>query len=275
MTINSGSLNDSSSAFDPNLIRFCHQLADASRKIALDYFGKPNLDLDIELKSDQSPVSLADKAIERCLRQMINDNYPGHQILGEEFGHTGNSDAQWQWNLDPIDGTKSFISGNVCFGTLIGLSEFNKPVFGMIDLPALDKRYVGYGNDNQQSFCNDVAIKTRPTNDLSSAIAMTTSPDFFSEDEYKQYQRVSKQCGIRVFGGDCYAYSLLAGGFIDVVMEAGLKSHDIMALIPVIQGAGGIITDWQGKALNPNNANHQVLACSNALIHEKCLALIH
>ncbi len=247
-----------------NIEGFSNQLADQAREIALKYFRKT---LTVENKSDNSPVSIADKEIEQTLRSMIASEFPDHGILGEEF-ETKSADSDYLWVIDPIDGTKSFICGHPSFGALISLLKSDQPVLGIIEIPAMGERWLGI--DEKGTFFNGNQVHTKTTQRLSDGICCATGPDFFKQDELPIYNQVSQHGSFRLFGGDCYNYGLLASGHVDVVMEAGLKPFDFMALIPVIANAGGIVTDWQGNEMTLESCG-QILACANEDLHKQCL----
>lgn len=256
-------------AADPSmdeLQRFANQLADAARPIAREYFRQP---LTIESKADLSPVTIADRAIESELRQLIEDRYPGHGILGEEFvARAGN---HYTWVLDPIDGTRSFITGMPLFGTLIALLQDGQPVLGVIDFPALSERWTGMVGQATRHLGN--VVRTSAVGSLADASCYSTSPDMFQGEDLGKFSRLSAQVGMRRFGGDCYAYALLASGHCDLVAEAGLQPYDFLSLVPVIEGAGGRISDWQGRALTLAS-DGRVLAAANESLWEQALALL-
>jgi myo-inositol-1(or 4)-monophosphatase len=202
-----------------------------------------------ELKRDASPVTIADRTAEQAMRAVLRERFPEHGILGEEFG-LERPEAAWRWVLDPIDGTRAFITGRPTFGTLIGLLRDGVPVLGIIDQPVTGERWVGVageltrftGRMGGQAGC-------RPCPELNRAELSCTSIDMYTADELMRWQRLRDAVGRVYFGGDCYAYGLLALGQIDVVAEADLKVWDWAALAPVVEGAGGRITDWQGQSL--------------------------
>ena len=241
-----------------------NQLADQAREISLSYFRTP---LDIESKSDNSPVSIADKLIEKTMRDKINSVFPEHGILGEEYEQQ-HSDSEYLWVVDPIDGTKSFVTGRPTFGCLIALLHHGAPLLGVIEMPALKERWIGINAES--AIFNGCTTHTNSTEKLSDAVTACTGVDFFNATELPLFDYLSKQGKFRVFGGDCYNYGLLASGFVDIVMESDLKPFDYMALIPVIESAGGIVTDWQGAALTLDSSG-QVLACANNALHQQCL----
>jgi len=247
---------------DTELASFFNDLADASRRIAMTHFRS---DFDFEQKQDLSPVTIADRAIEHELRRLISIRFPGHGILGEETGSTPGD--RYTWYLDPIDGTKSFISGMPLFGTLIALADEKQGevVAGMIDMPALKERW--YGASHGTTFNNAPARVSRAVK-LEEAQIYTSSPDFFSPEDWGRYDALSRKAMFRRFGGDCYQYGLLASGHCDLVVECSLKSFDFMALVPVIEGAGGVIRDWAGEPLTPNSDGRVVAAANDALLQQ-------
>ena len=241
-----------------------NHLADQARDIALNYFRQP---LDIESKSDNTPVSIADTSIEKTLRDTINSVFPDHGVLGEEY-ETKHTNSDYLWVIDPIDGTKSFVTGHPTFGCLIALLHHNSPILGIIEMPALTERWVA--TENKFAYLNGSRVQTSKTQTLAHGVTACTGVDFFNSDELPIFNYLSKQGKFRMFGGDCYNYGLLASGHIDVVMESDLKPFDYMALIPVIENAGGIVTDWQGEKLTLDSSG-QVLACANVSLHQQCL----
>lgn len=247
---------------------FAESLADAAAPIALRYFRTP---LAITTKVDMSPVTKADQEIETFIRRRIRDRFPEHGLLGEEHGRElGSTDLTWV--IDPIDGTKSFITGMPTFGTLIALLEGETPVLGVIDHPVLRERWVGKASF--PSLYNGQPCRTRACTRLTDAVLYATTPDIFEGQTRVAFERVSSSARLRRFGGDCYAYALLASGFVDAVVEAQLKPYDYMALVPVIEGAGGIITDWAGKRL-ALESDGRVIAAGTASLHRELLARLN
>ena len=206
-----------------------------------------------ERKADASFVTEADRAAEAAMRAILEMERQQDGIHGEEYGVTRESAAR-QWVLDPIDGTTSFIAGRPIFGTLIALMQDGWPVIGVIDQPVLKERWAS--RVGEATTLNGRAIRTRPCPELSGAVLATTSPNLFGEDEADAFMGLARGVAQRkiVWGGDCYNYGLLGSGHIDVVCEAGLKLHDYAALVPVVEGAGGIMADWQGNPLDAGSA---------------------
>lgn len=246
-------------------LAFAETLADAARPLALSHFRTP---LEVISKLDESPVTIADRAIETALRSMIEDRFPDHGIFGEELGIKPGND--YTWVIDPIDGTKSFITGFPLFGTLISLVHAGKPFCGLIDIPATGERWLGQPGQTRFGLRN---ARASTCERLSEARFYTTSPDMFAGTDAELFARLSQRAKLRRFGGDCYLYGLLSSGHCDIVLETGLQPYDYMALVPVVTGAGGCITDWQGNPLTLNSTG-QVLACATPRLHEEALALL-
>lgn len=218
------------------------------------------------------PVTEADRASETVMRQMIQEAFPDHGIIGEEFG-SQNPDARHVWVLDPIDGTKAFISGLPTWGTLIGLKQDNVPVYGMMHQPFTGERFSGDGKTARLSTASCVqTLKTRACADLANATLMTTSPRLLPEEERVAYERVENLVRLPRYGCDCYAYCVLAAGHVDMVIEAGLKPYDIVALIPIVEGAGGIVTSWTGGSAADGGT---VIASGDRRIHDAALRLLN
>ncbi len=249
-------------------IPFAEQLANASGEVVRRYFRQR---YELELKPDATPVTQADKESERAMRAMIRNTFPDHGVMGEEFGDQ-NVDAEYVWIIDPIDGTKSFIIGRPIFGTLIALTHKGKPVLGIIDQPILGERWVGV--NGHQTYFNNRDAQVRACPYLQDAVMCTTSPHLFSREETKVYNDVRKQVHDTIYGGDCYNYGLLASGTVDVVIEASLKPHDYCAFVPIIENAGGVVTDWQGNPLTLSSSDGRVLACGDKKLHQKILKIL-
>lgn len=230
------------------------------------------------------PVTIADKNAEMVMRKKIRDSFPDHGILGEECGlHVGESGLTWV--LDPIDGTRAFITGLPMWGCLIALFDGVEPVLGVMDQPFLGERYIGTANTthclesrnfaarvegNKRRVDSRQELKTRDCTDLNDAVMMTTSPDMFkSKDEQSAFYRLAAAVRMHRFGGDCYAYCMLARGFVDLVVEAELQPYDIQALIPIVEGAGGVISNWQGESAR---AGGQIVAAATPELHRQVLA---
>ena len=245
-------------------LAFAEDLADAARPIAMRHFRKP---LAVVTKADGSPVTLADRSIEEALRALIAERYPDHGIYGEEFGAELRSST---WVLDPIDGTKSFVTGLPLFGTLIALVEGDHPVLGVIDVPALRERWTG---TREGTHFNGRPVWTSAQRVLAEARLYTTSPDAFSAAGLAAFERLAGRTAMRRFGGDCYAYGLLASGHCDLVVEEGLQPYDFMALVCVVEGAGGVVTDWAGAPLGLYSDGRVIAAATRQLHHDAIRAL--
>jgi histidinol phosphatase-like enzyme (inositol monophosphatase family) len=243
-----------------------NMLADEAGEIVRHYFRTP---FDVISKSDASPVTIADRAIEQRLRDIIEDKRPQDGIFGEEFG-IKQSQNGLTWVLDPIDGTKSFVIGRPTFGTLIALCEDEKPVLGVIDQGVTNERWLGV--KGEQTLYNGEGIKTRACKELANACCGSTTPAMFSGLP-RVYETFDKQTKMMAWGGDCYMYGLLARGFMDVCFEANLSPYDFAALVPVVQGAGGKIAGWDGQELTLQSVG-RVLACGDADLWDQASKLL-
>lgn len=233
------------SDFNETYVDLAHQLADAAAVVTRKYFRSP---FDVETKADASPVTIADKESETAMRELLRRSVPHHACFGEEHGlDFGTGDGQYMWVLDPIDGTKSFITGKPLFGTLISLLYDGAPILGIIDQPILKERWLGVVG--RPSTLNGREIKTRACKEMRLAYLYATTPHMFSGKTESSFNKVRDQVKIPMYGCDCYAYGLLAAGLCDLVIEADLKPYDYMALVPIIKGAGGQVTDWRGNDL--------------------------
>uniref|UniRef100_A0A7N0T8C1 histidinol-phosphatase n=1 Tax=Kalanchoe fedtschenkoi TaxID=63787 RepID=A0A7N0T8C1_KALFE len=250
-----------------------NRLADASGEVIRRYFRSS---FDILDKEDSSPVTIADQKAEEAMVSILQECLPAHAIFGEENGWSCKEEsADYVWVLDPIDGTKSFITGKPLFGTLIALLYKGKPILGIIDQPVLKERWIGISG--RRSTMNGKAVSTRACANLSQAYLDTTSPHLFSCDAVEAFARVRSKVKVPLYGCYCYAYALLASGFVDLVVESGLKPYDFLALIPVIEGAGGVISDWTGQALlweaSPDSqaTSFNVLAAGDERLHRQAV----
>ncbi len=248
-------------------VQLAHALADAARLDTVPLFRTP---LEVTAKLDASPVTVADRSAEASMRRLINLHAPSHGILGEEHGRE-RMDADYLWVLDPIDGTKSFITGSPLWGTLVALLHHGKPVLGLVDMPMLGERW--FASSGQSAQCNGQAVHVSACRDLARARIYSTSPDAFKPVEWAAFDALSRRCALRRFGGDCYIYALLAGGYIDLVIEAGLQPYDYLAVLSLVQAAGGIMTDWQGQALSVDS-DGSVLAAATPELHAQALAAL-
>ena len=257
-----------------DLMSFAHRLGDASATTILPYFRS---DLTVDVKGTQGaafdPVTEGDRAAEATIRSLIEETFPNHAILGEEHG-SKHADSPYRWVIDPIDGTRAFILGLPTWGTLIGLEMHGKPTIGLMNQPFTGDRFWA---DGEASFyrCGSSDIRrliTRTTVSLAEAQMASTHPDMFSTGvEASVYQAIAKSARSCRLGTDCFGYALLAAGLIDLVLEAGLKPYDIVALIPIIEQAGGVVTAWDG-----GEARHggRIIAAANPALHTEALDLI-
>ncbi len=274
MTGNTDSASTSGEAPTRNAVRdwdellgFAEELADIARRVIVPYFRSG---IDVERKGDETPVTAADRKAERAIRQRIAERYPDHGVIGEEFDPT-DSASGLTWVIDPIDGTKSFATGKPTFGSLIALMLDDVPRIGVIEIPALAERWVGAPDSPAR--LNGVPCHARPTVSLAAATVYATTPDMFDRRERRCFDTVSAAARFRCFGGDCYAYGLLAAGHVDIVMEADMAPYDYLALVPVVEAAGGCISDWAGRALGPRSGG-RVLASATPTLHRYILDLI-
>ena len=255
------------------LARFAHRLADASGEAIRPWFRRA---LDVTDKGTGragfDPVTEADREGETVLRRLIREAHPRHGILGEEHGHEPGEDP-FTWVLDPIDGTRAFICGMPQWGTLIALNDGERPILGVLDQPVTRERWVGHsGHAELTAEGKTIRVRTRPCADLSAAVLTTTHPTgYFTADEQRAFQELAGRAKMTRYGGDCYAYALLAMGFIDLVVEAGLKPWDVQALIPIVEGAGGLFTSWNG---GDAQGGGRVIAAGDARVHAEALEVL-
>lgn len=233
-------------------IALAHRLADAARAAILPHY---RTGLTSERKADASPVTLADRAAEEAMRRILKAECPRDAIHGEEFGAEAGSSGR-TWVLDPIDGTTSFLIGRPIFGTLIALVVDGWPVLGVIDQPVLGERWLGA--TGQPTVLNGAPARTRACRELGDATLATTGPHYFDDHDGAHFMGLAAKTDHRrmVMGGDCYNYALLASGHVDIVCEANLKLHDYAALVPVVEGAGGTMCDWNGDPLHAASSGH-------------------
>jgi inositol-phosphate phosphatase/L-galactose 1-phosphate phosphatase/histidinol-phosphatase len=251
-----------------DFVALANNLADAARPIAARYF---RTGVTIDDKSDASPVTIADREAETAMRALLTRHVPEHGVFGEEHG-AERTDAEYVWVLDPIDGTKAFITGLPIFGTLIALLHHGKPVLGIIDQPILGERWLGVAGE--RSTFNGQPIAVRACADLANAYMYSTAPIMFPGEWEKRHAALTQRVKLFRWGGDCYAYGLLASGHVDLVVENSLKLYDFAALVPVVKGAGGLITDWQGSELDMNS-DGSVLAAGDPATHRAASAVLN
>lgn len=236
-----------------HILPFVRQLADKSAAVITPYFGNDNME--VELKADESPVTQADRNAERVMRDLINKAYPSHGIIGEEYGEE-NTDAEFVWVLDPIDGTKTFASGCPLFGTLICLLQGGNPIVGAINQPILNQFCYG---DHKATTCNGKPVQTREISKLEEAVLLTTDiKNIFTYQDRAHFENLA--CRVKMFRtwGDAYGYLLVATGWADIMLDPIMNPWDLLPLIPIINGAGGIITTWDGS--DPKHGNSIVAA---------------
>lgn len=262
----------SGQALDSGRVRLAERLADTARGVVLSHFRGELGDTD---KPDATPVTAADRAAERVMRDMIAEACPGDGVIGEEYAST-DDDAPWVWVLDPIDGTKAFITGKPSFGTLIALMRDGAPVLGLIDMPALGERWLGMAGAAtvRQHARGRETVHTRACADPGRASLCVTGPDTFDTPDRKAaLDRLRAAARVTVYGGDCHNYGLLASGFCDLVADAGMSTYDYAALVPIVDGAGGMISDFDGKPLRTGESD--VLAAGDPALHAAALRAIH
>ena len=243
------------------------RLADAAGVIARRHFRSR---LTIDTKADKSPVTIADREAEAAMRAMLAEAVPDHGILGEEHG-SERLDAEYVWVLDPIDGTQGFATGKPLFGVLIALTHMGRPVMGVIDHPALGERWTGA--TGIATLYNGKPAERRACDSLAQAWMYATSPHMFDAETFPRFEALRQGCLRALYGADCYAYGLLASGHVDLVVEANLKPYDFCALVPVIEGAGGVVTDWAGKPLTITSSG-RVAAAGDARRHKEAIAIL-
>ena len=249
------------------LVALAGRLADAARPVVRRHFRAP---VAVERKSDNSPVTEADRASEAAMREILGAEAPDHGILGEEFGNE-RLDAEWVWVLDPIDGTKSFVTGKPLFGVLIGLAHEGRPALGVIDQPILEERWLG-GPAHPTTF-NGAPARVRACGALDGAWLYTTSPDMFEGEDEVRFGRLAAAARQTLYGTDCYAYGLTAMGLVDLVVEAQTKPYDFWAPAAVVAGAGGLMTDWQGAPLTLES-DGRVIAAGDPRVHAAVLDVL-
>ncbi|MFN7755131.1 MAG: inositol monophosphatase family protein [Holosporales bacterium] len=224
-----------------------------------------------EQKADGTPVTAVDKAVEKALRARITAAFPDHGIDGEEFG-LSNGASPWRWYLDPLDGTKAYLSGSPLFGTLLGLWHGDTPVWGACYLPVPDELYIGHAGG---AWCNETPLRAASLSVLEDAILAATAPEIFNAAEGVRFQQLQQHVRFTRWGGDCSTYTDLAAGRVHVVMEAGLKPQDILPLVPLLTAAGATITDWNGQWLRPGKDTYSTLTSSSKNIHKEALKIIY
>ncbi len=247
---------------------FAHRLADCAGEISLRHFRAP---IDVERKGDLSPVTVADRGAEEALRALVAEHYPAHGVVGEEFG-PHQEDAEFVWIFDPIDGTRAFVSGNPQFGNLVALLQGGTPILGVINMPAQYERWVGargQGTQHRDSR-GQAQVRSRACPRLDQAIFRT---QVLMIKEPEIFKRVQNYVGDTLVGGDCFAFGQIASGWLDMVIDAGLGTFDYLPLVSVVEQAGGLISDWEGKPLGLHS-DGRVLASGDPQLHEAALQML-
>ncbi len=257
---------------EAELIATAAELADAARVATLAHFRSQGLTADTKETDRFDPVTVADRLSEQQMRAILARRRPDDAILGEEFGPKAGTTGL-TWVLDPIDGTRGYLSGTPTWGVLISVRDAKGPIYGLIDQPYIGERFEGgLGRAEVNGPMGRHLLATRPPRPLSDAIVFTTFPEVGTPEDGAAFRRVAARAKLVRYGMDCYAYALIAAGQIDLVIEAGLQAYDVQAPIAVIEAAGGIVTDWQGQ---PCPQGGRVLAAANRAIHAEALALLN
>jgi myo-inositol-1(or 4)-monophosphatase len=250
---------------------FVDELATVSGDAILPLF-RASFALDNKQPGGFDPVTAADRAAENAMRSRIRKAFPEHGIIGEEFGDE-RTDAEYVWVLDPIDGTKSFINGMPTWGTLIGLMRFGEPVFGLMHQPFMRERFSGDGGAARyRGPAGQRALRTRACARLGDALLQTTSPRLMNASDRAKFERVEDAAKLSRYGGDCYAYCMLAAGQVDLVIETELKPHDIIPLLPILAGAGALVTTWEN---GPPQRGGRIVAAGDPRVHQAALAMLN
>ncbi len=256
---------------DPDILRVGHLLADAARRETLKYFRTTDLSTDNKVADGYDPVTVADRAAERAMLDILAQERPDDAVLGEEYGAVSGTSGL-TWVLDPIDGTRGFVSGTPTWGVLIAVGDADGPFFGIIDQPYIGERFIGGpGLATVTGPTGTHKLQTRKSRDLSEATVFTTFPEVGTKAEGAAFAQVSQKARLTRYGTDCYAYALVAAGQVDLVIEASLQAYDLQAPIAVVQAAGGIVTDWQG---GPAHNGGRALAAANPEIHAQALEML-
>jgi histidinol phosphatase-like enzyme (inositol monophosphatase family) len=261
-----------SEAVAAELIATAHELADVARVATLAHFRKPGLSAENKESQRFDPVTVSDRLSEERMRAVLALRRPDDGILGEEFGPVAGTSGL-TWVLDPIDGTRGYLSGTPTWGVLISVRDDAGPFYGIIDQPYIGERFEGgLGISKVTGPTGTLPLGARPARALREAIVFSTFPEVGTADEAAAFRRVAAQAKLVRYGTDCYAYALIAAGQIDLVIEAGLQAYDVQAPIAVIEAAGGVVTDWQGR---PCHGGGRVLAAANRAVHDEAMALLN
>jgi inositol-phosphate phosphatase / L-galactose 1-phosphate phosphatase / histidinol-phosphatase len=253
----------------PEMVALAHEMADKVRPVIRRYFRTR---LAVDAKDDASPVTVADREAEQTMRATIMARFPSHGIRGEEFG-LYQPEAEWVWVLDPIDGTKSFVSGSLAFGTQIALLYEPRPVLGLIDQPITQERWLG--QSGVLTLFNGQPVRASRTETLAAAVVYTSAPDHFGAAQRRRYDQLAKQSRFTRASHDCYAAGLLALGTVDLLLEGNVHDYDILPQMPIVLGAGGVVTDWEGHPLADVSRFDTVLMAANMQLHAAALEALH
>jgi inositol-phosphate phosphatase / L-galactose 1-phosphate phosphatase / histidinol-phosphatase len=260
-------MTEPSTSCPDDLVDLAARLADASRPVLRRWFRS---DVAVDLKGDASPVTRADREAEAAMRAIIERERPADGIIGEEHGAV-REDAEHVWVLDPLDGTRGFVIGKPLFGTLIALVRGGRPILGVIDMPMLGERWIGAAG--RPTLFNGEPARVRACPSLAEARINTTSPAMFKGALKAAFERVRDAAADCHYGGDCYGYGLVASGFLDLTIEASMQTYDYLPLIAVVEGAGGVITDWSGRPLGLGS-DGTVLAAGDPRVHAEAIGLL-
>jgi histidinol phosphatase-like enzyme (inositol monophosphatase family) len=258
-------------AADPALVACAHAMADRAAAATMRFFRTPIVIDNKDGNGGFDPVTAADRAAEQAIAEHLAQVSPDHGLEGEEFGVT-RPDARYRWVVDPIDGTRAFITGSPMWGTLIGLLDRADPIVGLMDQPFTGERFWSDGatSFSRRNRGQPVQMRTRSCASLATAVMMTTDPLLFAPgDERHAFERLRSKVQLTRYGGDCYAYALLASGFVDIIVECGLKPYDIVALIPIVEAAGGKVTEWNGGTAARGGC---ILATGDPSLHDEILS---
>jgi histidinol phosphatase-like enzyme (inositol monophosphatase family) len=251
----------------PELVKFANTVADAARRTSLRYF---RAELELHIKEDGSPVTVADRETERVIRDLLARSYPQHGVFGEEHGWTP-TDCPYTWIVDPIDGTKSYLAGAPTYGMLLALLYDGEPVLGIVDIPALDERWCGVVG--QATIMNGRPVKTRDCRAVEQAVLTVISPDRIESGDRPAVDELSRMARVRRYSSDGYAHPLLASGYVDMVVTGGQEPFDYLAVVPVVEGAGGRITDWGGEPLRLDS-DGRILVTATPELHREALNVL-
>ncbi len=259
---------------EKEFLTFAHDLADKATPFLKQGFRAEAARA--EMKADRSPVTEVDRAVERQLRDVIISRYPEHGIIGEEWP-SYQPEAEYCWILDPIDGTRAFTCGIPTFGMLIALKRSSDILLGVMQQPFTNERWAAEKGGNALYYrdSESTILRTSPCETLQKARFATTSPYLFDDDEKPRFEAIRQATAIQTYGGDCYNYAMLATGHIDLIVEAGLKPYDIAALIPIMEGAGAILTDWEGGPLRLDSPMLNIVASANRALHDEALGVMN